>query len=136
MFTVTERGAIRDSLVERARVDDGVVAAALVGSAARGEEDAFSDIDLVLRVAQDADPAEVSRRWTEHLYAEHRAAHHLDVIAGGVLYRVFLLHFWRRVSGRTGPVASTATPPQSRWRRRQRAGYRGRHGRHAPRTAR
>ncbi|MEV7553644.1 nucleotidyltransferase domain-containing protein [Amycolatopsis sp. NPDC089917] len=60
-------------------------AAALVGSAATGREDAWSDI------GSEAEPGEVSARWTAQLYAEYDVAHHLDVMARGVLYRVFLL---------------------------------------------
>ncbi len=90
MFTPAERERLRDDLVAAAH-DDDVVGAALVGSAATGREDAWSDIDLVLQVRRDADPGEVAARWTTELYDRHGAAHHLDVVAGGVLYRVFLL---------------------------------------------
>lgn len=88
-FTPQGRAAVLDALVGMAREDEGVVSAALVGSAARGEEDRWSDIDLVLGVA--ADPEAVARRWTAVMYASHGAVHHLDVLADGVLYRVFLL---------------------------------------------
>lgn len=91
MFTPAERQQLRDDLVAAAHEDDDVVGAALVGSAATGREDAWSDIDLVLQVRRAADPGEVASRWTSALYDRHQAAHHLDVIAGGVLYRVFLL---------------------------------------------
>lgn len=91
MFTPAEREQLRRDLIETAHADDDVVGAALVGSAATGREDAWSDIDLVLQVRRDADPAEVASRWTTRFYDRHGAAHHLDVIAGGVLYRVFLL---------------------------------------------
>ena len=62
----------------------------MVGSVATGREDAWSDIDLVLQIARDTDPDVVAARWTDRLY-DRGAADHLDVIAGGVLYRVFLL---------------------------------------------
>lgn len=90
MFTPTERARLREELIADARADDHVVGAALVGSAATGREDAWSDIDLVLQIARDVDPDTVAARWTERLY-ERGAVDHLDVIAGGVLYRVFLL---------------------------------------------
>ena len=90
MFTPTERTRLREVLIEAAHDDPEVVGAALVGSAAAGREDAWSDIDLVLQIARDADPDTVAARWTDRLYREG-AADHLDVIAGGVLYRVFLL---------------------------------------------
>jgi|GEM_PF-3130452 len=78
MFTPAEREQVRKVLVESAHADDDVVGAALVGSAATGREDAWSDIDLVLQVRRDADPAEVASRWTAQLYHQHGAAHHLD----------------------------------------------------------
>lgn len=86
----TGRARLREELIAAARADDDVVGAALVGSVAAGREDDWSDIDLVLQVARDVDPATVAARWTERLY-ERGAVDHLDVIAGGVLYRVFLL---------------------------------------------
>lgn len=91
MFTPDEREQLRAELINTARADDEVVGAALVGSAATGREDAWSDIDLVLSLRRDADPVQVADRWTAEFYGRHGAAHHLDVLAGGVLYRVFLL---------------------------------------------
>jgi predicted nucleotidyltransferase len=91
MFTTANREALRDSLVAAAQADADVAAAALVGSGATGSEDEWSDIDLVLRVAAERQPAEVAARWTDAMYGTHGAAHHLDVVADGVLYRVFLL---------------------------------------------
>lgn len=91
MFTTDARETLRDALAAAARADDAVAAAALVGSGATGREDEWSDIDLVLRVAADGDPADVAARWTDTMYSRHGAVHHLDVVAGGVLYRVFLL---------------------------------------------
>ncbi|MET9794865.1 nucleotidyltransferase domain-containing protein [Nocardiopsis alba] len=91
MFTPTVRARLRGELIEAARADGEVVGAALVGSAATGREDAWSDIDLVLQVRSGVEPEEVADRWTVAFYERHGAAHHLDVVAGGVLYRVFLL---------------------------------------------
>lgn len=91
MFTPWEREELRESLVEAARGDVQLIGAALVGSAATGREDAWSDIDLALQVRNDAEPSEVADRWTAQFYAQRGAVHHVDVVAGGVLYRVFLL---------------------------------------------
>jgi predicted nucleotidyltransferase len=133
-FTTRTREAVRAALVETARADDAVAAAALVGSGATGREDEWSDIDLVLRVAADADPADVAARWTESMYAAHGAVHHLDVVADGVLYRVFLLagslqvdvSFWpyerfretvegfRLLFGETNPPAHLPPPDPER----------------------
>ncbi|WP_152364084.1 nucleotidyltransferase domain-containing protein [Microlunatus speluncae] len=91
MFTVTERAALRRSLVDRARADPDVIAAAVLGSGASGEEDDWSDIDLALCLRPDADQDRVVQRWTDVIFAEHGAVHRLDVAAAGALYRVFLL---------------------------------------------
>src|SRR5262249_36258699 len=54
MFSADERSRLAAELVERARGDGRIAAAALVGSLAGGTPDAFSDIDLSLGVAGDA----------------------------------------------------------------------------------
>lgn len=92
MFEVAERAQVRDELIAAARRDAGIVGAALVGSAARGVEDRWSDIDLVLQLAEDADEASVVARWTRSLNDKFGVADTLDVISReGVRYRVFLL---------------------------------------------
>src|ERR671920_1530880 len=91
MFTVAQRVRIRDGLVRAASEDERITAAAFVGSAAINREDQWSDIDLALRIRSDLEPERVAQHWTEHMYAEHGAVHHLDVWAGPALYRVFLL---------------------------------------------
>src|SRR3712207_5478635 len=91
MFTVAQRVRIRDGLVRAASEDERITAAAFVGSAAINREDQWSDIDLALRIRSDLEPEPVAQHWTEHMYAEHGAVHHLDVWAGPALYRVFLL---------------------------------------------
>lgn len=91
MFTAEARAELRDALVETARRDPSITAAALVGSGATGCEDEWSDIDLALRLAPDVDPRSAADAWTETMYEQHGAIHHLDVWATGALYRVFLL---------------------------------------------
>jgi hypothetical protein len=91
MFDVLEREGIREQLIAHARADPDTVGAALVGSRARGEEDEWSDIDLVLQLADHADEASVVARWTTWIDAQFSTADTLDVLAGGVRYRVFLL---------------------------------------------
>jgi predicted nucleotidyltransferase len=133
-FTTRTRDALRDALVETARADADVAAAALVGSGATGREDEWSDIDLVLRIAADGDSADVAARWTDTMYAAYGAVHHLDVVADGVLYRVFLLagslqvdvSFWpherfretvegfRLLFGETNPPAHLPPPDPER----------------------
>lgn len=91
MFSLDDRERLRDTLIEAARDDADVIGAALVGSAAKGTEDAWSDIDLALQLRAGAEPAAVADRWTAECYARHGAVHHLDINAGGALFRVFLL---------------------------------------------
>lgn len=91
MFTPTERERLREALVSAARDDPRITGAALTGSAAVGREDRWSDIDLALCVAAEADTARVIADWTEGMYREHGAVHHLDVMRGVTLFRVFLL---------------------------------------------
>lgn len=91
MFTVEGRGRILGELVEHARGQATVTAAALVGSGARQQTDRWSDIDLALRLDASISPREAADAWATHLGARHEVADHLDVWAGNVLYRVFLL---------------------------------------------
>jgi hypothetical protein len=90
MFDALERTRIRDELIAHARTDVSIAGAALVGSAARGDEDAWSDIDLVLQLAPDADEPAVVQAWTVWVDDRFDVADTLDVMAA-VRYRVFLL---------------------------------------------
>jgi hypothetical protein len=78
-------------LVDAARADDRIVAAAHLGSMALGRVDRWSDIDLALACADAAELDRVVGSWTEAMYGEHAAASHFDVRYGPALYRVFLL---------------------------------------------
>jgi len=89
MFSVPERDRVRARLLELAEADPAVVAAAITGSHAIGEEDRWSDIDLAFAV--DGELAEVLGRWTELLCGEFAALHHWDLPFGSAIYRVFLL---------------------------------------------
>lgn len=91
MFSCADRERVRSDLISCARTDSRVTAAALLGSGAVGREDEWSDIDLALSLSGEADRASVIADWTERMYREHGAAHHLDVSSGEALYRVFLL---------------------------------------------
>lgn len=91
MFTAEERQRLRDSLVSDARADGRIRAAALTGSGALDAEDRWSDIDLAFGLAKDADFEEVLSDWTDRMYEERGAVHHMDVIRWSTTYRVFLL---------------------------------------------
>ena len=91
MFSTRERDDLRDRLVAAARDDDRITAAALVGSRARDAEDAWSDIDLALRLSDGLDSDGVAGDWTTRMYESAGAVDHLDVWSGTTLFRVFLL---------------------------------------------
>jgi predicted nucleotidyltransferase len=91
VFTPAERQKLRDSLVAAARTDPRITAAALTGSAAAGREDAWSDIDLAFRLADNADLEPALAEWTERMYREHGAVDHLDMPLRATVFRVFLL---------------------------------------------
>ena len=106
MFSATERTAIRAELITLATEDPRIAGAALAGSAARGTEDAWSDIDLLLQLDSAADEPTVVDDWSDTIDTRFGVADTLDVFAVGVRYRVFLLRsslqidvsFWRTIS--------------------------------------
>jgi hypothetical protein len=125
VFTPEQRERLREVLVSAAYADTRITGAAVTGSAAVGREDRWSDIDLALCVAADAEFSEVLADWTERMYREHAAVHHVDVTRGATLYRVFLLAdtlqvdlaFWSAAEfGATAPtfrlLFGTANEPQ------------------------
>jgi hypothetical protein len=91
VFTAEEREQLRDDLIAEARADARISAAATTGSAAVGRADRWSDIDLALAVAPEADFAQVLAGWTARMYDGAGAVDHLDVPVGARIYRVFLL---------------------------------------------
>jgi hypothetical protein len=88
MFTPEARERLRAELIDVARSDPNVTAAATTGSAAVGALDAWSDIDLALRVT---DESLAVREWTDRMYTAYNAVHHLDVFSGRTRFRVFLI---------------------------------------------
>jgi predicted nucleotidyltransferase len=91
MFTADRRREVRAELIDRARRDDRIAAAAITGSAARDAEDRWSDIDLFMGVADGVAIDEALRAWSEVLHREFAAVHHFDLRAGAAVYRAFLL---------------------------------------------
>jgi hypothetical protein len=91
MFTSDQRARVRSDLLEYATHDQRISGAAITGSAAVNGEDKWSDIDLAFGLADPADQPGVLSDWTSYMYEKHLALHHLDVVAGSWLYRVFLL---------------------------------------------
>ena len=90
MFTPEQRNLLRSELLEVAASDGRITGAAITGSAAIGSEDQWSDIDLAFGVGA-GELRTVLSDWTMRLYDQHRALHHVDVVSGQWVYRVFLL---------------------------------------------
>ena len=113
MFTPEARTALRDTLIDAARRDERITGVALTGSASVDAEDRWSDIDIAFGVAASADRDALVVEWTERMYREHDAVHHMDMMAGGALFRVFLrrdtlqvdIAFWPE--SEFGPIAPT-----------------------------
>lgn len=91
MFTVAERDAARDRVLELAEGDPRVVAGAVVGSLALTDGDRWSDLDLTFAVADDVPVEDVLEEWTEHVVADLRGTQLFDLPSGPTIYRVFLL---------------------------------------------
>ena len=86
MFTVAERDAVRDRVLELAAADPRVVAGAVVGSLALGDGDRWSDLDLTFAVAGDALVADVLGDWTERIAADLNATPLFDLPSGPTIY--------------------------------------------------
>jgi hypothetical protein len=69
VFSIAERDAVRDRVLELARADAHVVAGALVGSLANGGGDRWSDLDLTFGV-RGAEPVAVLDDWARALANE------------------------------------------------------------------
>ena len=91
MFTPHDRDRLRAALIDDARRDVRITGAAITGSAAAGLEDGWSDIDLYFGVADPADLPGALAAWTARMYDQYGAVHHVDVLSGATVYRVFLL---------------------------------------------
>jgi predicted nucleotidyltransferase len=91
MFTVKERETLRSELIEVARLDPRITGAAITGSGSAGNEDRWSDIDLAFGVREPSEVETTLADFSERMYGDHRALHHVDVPSGAWIYRVFLL---------------------------------------------
>ena len=91
MFTVEQRDALRDHVLQLAEEDERVVAGAAVGSLAVDGGDRFSDLDLMFGIADHIPVTEVLDDWTSTLIADRDAVHLADLERGPTIYRVFLL---------------------------------------------
>ncbi|MFL5737818.1 MAG: hypothetical protein ACJ76P_10830 [Actinomycetota bacterium] len=90
VFSIHERERVRERLLDRARTDARIVAAAAVGSLAVDEGDDSSDLDLMFPVS-DNDLSDVVESWTQFVIADVVAVYLFDLPSGPILYGVFLL---------------------------------------------
>lgn len=86
-----QRESLRRQLLGLAGKDPRITAAAVTGSAAHGEADRWSDVDLFFGVAEDVELESVLADWSDHLYGEFAALHHFDLKVPAAVYRAFLL---------------------------------------------
>jgi hypothetical protein len=91
VFTVEQRNALCEHLLQLAEKDERVVAGGVVGSLAVDGGDRFSDLDLTFGIADLVPVAEVLDDWTRTLIGERDAVHLVDLERGPTTYRVFLL---------------------------------------------
>jgi hypothetical protein len=91
VFTVEQRDALREHLLQLAEEDERVVAGAAVGSLAVDSGDRFSDLDLTFGIADNVPIAEVLDDWTRTLIDARDAVHLVDLERDPTIYRVFLL---------------------------------------------
>lgn len=91
MYAEDDRAALRDALIAAALRDPRLSGVAVCGSMAVAGEDIWSDIDLVLAVADSSRLGEVLAGWTRLMVEDHGAVHHVDMTSGRKVYRAFLL---------------------------------------------
>jgi len=90
MFTIEERERAKRRLVDKARADPRVVAAAEMGSIVAGLGDRWSDVDLTFAVAEGVERDDVLEAWTVDLKRDEGAVHLFDLPLLSTMYRVFL----------------------------------------------
>jgi len=115
VFTVEQRDALRERVLELAQADDRVVAGAAIGSLALGGGDAYSDLDLTFAVSDDAAVSAVLDDWSGTLADELAAVRLVDLERAPTIYRVFLLPDALQFDLSLTP-ASRFAPAGPRWR--------------------
>jgi hypothetical protein len=105
VFTIEDRDAARDRVLEMAEADPRVVGAAVVGSLSVGPGDRWSDLDLTFAVRDDVPVDEVLTDWTRRIVADLDAVFLFDLPSGDTIYRVFLLEGCLQVDVSFTPAA-------------------------------
>jgi len=91
MFTSDYRESVREKIISTAKADARIVAAAIIGSYAKGTVDRWSDIDLTFGVAEEYEIAKLLDSLTEYILTEFNGKKLFDVQSGNTIYRVFVL---------------------------------------------
>lgn len=91
VFSAADRDRIRDYLLALATEDERIVAGAIVGSAAAGAEDRWSDLDLTFAVSDAVPVTVVLEDWTRRVVEDLDGVTLFDLPSGQTIYRVFLL---------------------------------------------
>jgi hypothetical protein len=91
MFTTKERETIAADILNAAKSDARITGGAITGSASVGKADQWSDIDFAFAVGEGNEVSTVLTDFSDHMYPQHGAIHHLDVASGTWIYRVFFL---------------------------------------------
>lgn len=105
IYTAQDRDRLLEELIAAARSDARISGAAMTGSASVGLADRWSDIDLAFGIAEQPALAQTLADWTERMYGQHEAVHHVDVVSGATIYRVFLLRNTLQVDLAFSPAA-------------------------------
>jgi predicted nucleotidyltransferase len=108
MFEADERDRARAFVLDKARSDERIVAAAIIGSFARGTADHWSDLDLTFAVADDASVSDVLADWTAAMASEFGTVDVLDLEVGPTIYRVFMFPSLLQVDLSFTPAAQFA----------------------------
>lgn len=91
MFASDWREQTRTELLNKAKSDSRITGGAITGSASVNQLDKWSDIDLAFGVTDSSELQATLEFYTEVMYTDYGAIHHLDVTSGAWIYRVFLL---------------------------------------------
>lgn len=91
MFTLKYREDVREAVLQRARQDERIVSAAIIGSYAKGTVDRWSDLDLTFGVDEKHLIKDVLNDWTEYVRTKFNGIDLVDLSRGNTIYRVFLL---------------------------------------------
>lgn len=116
LFTPKYRQRVLERLIAHFQSDARIAGVLIVGSAAVGFDDGYSDIDLCVVVANEAERSAVFKDWGKRLHNLFFVLHHLDVVKGekGLLH-VFLLEGFLEVDLGFESL-ETLTARRTRWR--------------------